>query len=361
MKATFKPIAASHDPLAGYGELSQREFPWIAGYIKVGPRSIPVAKTRLSARDRLGAVKVRLGFGRDNYRVLPGLYAVGSPTGESPVLVTANYKLSLDALRRELGGIDAWILVLDTKGVNVWCAAGKGSFGTAELLSKIASARLGDIVSHNLLILPQLGATGVSAPEIARRSRFRVVWGPVRASDLRAFLGGGMKATAEMRRVRFGLKERLSVAPVELTQAWPILAAALVVSALLALPLGPASWARFGIAAWVLAGSVLEASFLFPALLPILPFEAFSLKGAFLGLLWGGLSAIAGGAHPGMVAASAIGGAAISAFIAMGFTGASTFTCQAGAAAEVEKGLPWMIGGALAAAALGTAARILGF
>jgi CO dehydrogenase/acetyl-CoA synthase gamma subunit (corrinoid Fe-S protein) len=33
----------------------------------------------------------------------------------SPVLVTANYKMSFDRLRSQLTGIDAWILVLDTK------------------------------------------------------------------------------------------------------------------------------------------------------------------------------------------------------------------------------------------------------
>ena len=49
------------------------------------------------------------------YSVAPGLYAVGAPDRESDVLVTANYKLSFDTLRRELKGFNAWVLVLDTK------------------------------------------------------------------------------------------------------------------------------------------------------------------------------------------------------------------------------------------------------
>jgi len=66
---------------------------------------------------------------RMSYAISPGLYAVGNPTKESDVFVSANYKLSFDVLRRELKGFNAWILVLDTKGINVWCAAGKGTFG----------------------------------------------------------------------------------------------------------------------------------------------------------------------------------------------------------------------------------------
>ena len=45
--------------------------------------------------DFLGMIRVRLGFGRMSYGMEPGLYAMGSPTPESPVLATANYKLTV--------------------------------------------------------------------------------------------------------------------------------------------------------------------------------------------------------------------------------------------------------------------------
>ena len=57
-----------------------------------------------------------------NYSVPPGLRD-REPTGDSDVFVTANYKLTFDILRRELKGLHAWVLVLDTKSINVWCAA----------------------------------------------------------------------------------------------------------------------------------------------------------------------------------------------------------------------------------------------
>ena len=84
----------------------------------------PALSTRLTWRDVLGGWRVRWGIGRMRYMISPGLYRVGEPDRQSPVLVTANYKLTIDAVRCELAGLNMWLLVLDTKGVNVWCAAG---------------------------------------------------------------------------------------------------------------------------------------------------------------------------------------------------------------------------------------------
>lgn len=122
-----------------------------------------------------------------HYQVPPGLYAVGNPDPAAPVLVSANYKLSFDRLRRELNGFNLWILVVDTKGINVWCAAGKGTFGTGELVRRIEQTRLSQVVTGRTLILPQLAAPGVAAHEVLQRSGFKVVYGPVRAADLRSF------------------------------------------------------------------------------------------------------------------------------------------------------------------------------
>ena len=94
---------------------------------------VPVVSTASGWRDRLGTLGARSGINRHDYSVAPGLYAIGTPDPASPVLVTANFKLTFDTLRQRLSGIDAWLLVLDTLGVNVWCAAGKGTFATKEL------------------------------------------------------------------------------------------------------------------------------------------------------------------------------------------------------------------------------------
>jgi uncharacterized membrane protein len=214
----------------------------------------------------------RWGVNRSAHRVAPGLYALGSPGPDAPVFVTANYTLSFDALRASLKGIDGYVMVLDTKGINVWCAAGKGTFGIDEVVHRIEATELHDVVSHRVLILPQLGAPGVSAHEVKRRSGFRIEYGPVRAVDLPAYLETH-EATPEMRRVRFGLMDRLVLIPVELVHVvLPTLVAAIVLFFV-------GEWlASAGAIAAVLAGVVL-----FPLLLPWIPTQAFSSKGFVLG------------------------------------------------------------------------------
>jgi hypothetical protein len=214
----------------------------------------------------------RWGVNRSGHRVEPGLYALGDPTGDSPVFVTANYTLSFDALRSALAGIDGYIMVLDTKGINVWCAAGKGTFGTDEVVHRIEATGLRDVVSHRVLILPQLGASGVAAHEVKKRSGFQVEYGPVRAADLPEYLKTG-QATPEMRRVRFTLRDRLVLIPVELVHVFvPMVVAAMVVFVVKGL-----------LAAVALVAAILAGVVLFPILLPWLPTRDFSSKGFILG------------------------------------------------------------------------------
>jgi CO dehydrogenase/acetyl-CoA synthase gamma subunit (corrinoid Fe-S protein) len=140
---------------------------------------------------------VRWGIGRDDYKVSPGLYKTGKPGTESDVFVSANYKLSFDTLRKNLKGLDAWILVIDTKGVNVWCAAGKGTFSTENIVKSIKNTSLDQIVKHRKVIVPQLGAPGVLT--YLKRGGFRVIYGPFvhgytffHSNDTRPLLNAGI-------------------------------------------------------------------------------------------------------------------------------------------------------------------------
>ncbi|MEJ5187851.1 MAG: mercury methylation corrinoid protein HgcA [Breznakiellaceae bacterium] len=311
-------------------------------------RNIPVVSPRLSIWDVLGAWKVRWGIGRSRYVVTPGLYACGNPTSSSVVLVSANYKLSFDMLRKELAGIDAWILVLDTKGVNVWCAAGKGTFGTQEVIRQVKNVGLAALISHRTLILPQLGAPGVAAHEVTKATGFRVVYGPVRAKDIPAFLAAGMKKNDAMRRVEFRLADRLAVAPIELVHAWPFAVAALLLSALFAAISGSSWIASFIKTAVLFISPLFVGTLLFPCLLPILPCRAFALKGAFLGLLWSVFAIKISGLGVMEAPAYLLLATSLISYISMNFTGSSTFTNLTGATREVKIGLPIMITTAMA-------------
>lgn len=310
--------------------------------------------SELTWRDRVDTARVRLGIGRMNYRVRPGLYALGRPTPESPVLVSANFKLSVDHLRTAVRGLDAWILVLDTHGINVWCAAGKGLFGTDEVVRQVESVGLSARVSHRTLVLPQLAAPGVAAHEVRRRTGFRVVYGPVRAADIPAFLAARMTATADMRRVRYGWRDRAILIPVEVvtgakypTAAAIALALVSVLAARGASHAGPVS---IGVAAAALTFvAFLSGIGLGPLLLPWLPGRAFALKGAVLGLLVA--AALAATGWP----AAAFGGTwlhaaawalllpALTSFVLMNFTGSSTFTSLSGVLREMRVAVPLQI------------------
>ena len=318
----------------------------------LGP--VPRLTTAVGWRDLLGGWAVRWEIGRSRYRVMPGVYRIGEPEASSPVLVTANYKLTVDAVRRSLVGLDVWLLVLDTAGVNVWCAAGKGSFGTQELVHRIAETRLAERVGHRHLVLPQLAATGVAAHEVKRATGFLVHYGPVLARDIPAYLAAGRQATAAMRRVPFGWRDRLVLTPVEIVHALkPLLGFLAAVSVLDLVRHGrltshvAADFAPF-------AGAALTGAVLVPLLLPWLPFRAFVLKGAVAGAAWAALSlALWPAAWPEAIG-TALLVVAIVAFMAMMFTGATTFTTFAGARLEVRRGGPVL----LATAVMGAAARI---
>jgi hypothetical protein len=315
---------------------------------------IPRVRTELNARDRIGSVKARWGIGRMNYRVAPGLYATGDPSAESPVLVSANYKMSFDRLRAALHGRDAWILVLDTDGINVWCAAGKGTFGTDEIVRRVQGAALERIVSHRTLIVPQLGAPGVSAHAVRRSCGFRVVYGSVRAVDLPAFLDAGLRAQPEMRRVRFDLGDRAVLIPVEIVMGgkYALLAAAalLLLGGLSSSGYSLASVRTSGLAgAGLVLGAFLCSAVLGPVLLPWLPGRAFSVKGAVLGLVLIG-ALIAGGGLTGYwlhIVDWVFLVPAIASFVVMNFTGASTYTSLSGVKREMSFAVPAQIAGAV--------------
>ncbi|MHB1393528.1 MAG: mercury methylation corrinoid protein HgcA [Clostridia bacterium] len=323
---------------------------WITGYIGTSIAKIPTISTTLYRIDKIGAIKARLGIGRDNYKVPPGLYAVGKPDNASPVLVTANYKLTFDSLRCELTGLNAWVAVIDTKGINVWCAAGKGTFGTTELAGRINALKLGRLVTHNVMILPQLGAPGVAAHEVFRLCGFRVVYGPIRASDLKEFLGNEMKATAEMRKVSFGFKERAILTPIELVHSIkPML---LIFLALLALNLmiGKHPSLSTAVSTALLNFIPYLSAFLLgcvavPMLLPWIPFRSFALKGLLVGLI----PAVYAGLYPevfGYYSASWLVKAAymliipvIASFLSLSFTGSTTYTSISGVKKEMKYSL----------------------
>jgi hypothetical protein len=297
-------------------------------------------RARLTAANTWDHFLARVGVKRNEHRVEPGLYALGKPTPDSPVFVSANYTLSFDALRSSLEGLDAYILVLDTKGINVWCAAGKGTFGTDEIVKRVFDTQLKDVVTHRKLILPQLGAPGVAAHEVKKRTGFWVEYGPVRAADLPEYLKTHT-ASPEMRKVEFPLRDRLVLIPVDVIRLIPYTLAAAI------LMYFAGGWfSSLATITTVLAGTVL-----FPILLPWIPTHNFSTKGFLVGALAALPFALSPFLrHPnwswyhqvGQTLEFLLAMPAVTAFIALNFTGSTTFTSRSGVKREMFAYIPAM-------------------
>jgi len=308
-----------------------------------------------SRADTWGMIKSRVGAFRMNYAVTPGLYAAGEPKQDSDVFVTANYKLTFDILRRSLKEMNAWILVLDTKSINVWCAAGKGTFGTDELVQRIAATGLDKVVTHRRLILPQLGAVGVCASEVHEKTGFRVSFGPVQARDIPAYVRAGYKKNKAMRTITFSMIDRLILTPMEINPAmkkFPWFAGGILVlfglqpSGLLFHP----AWSNGLPFLILLLLTVVAGAFLTPALLPFVPFRSFAVKGWIVGMLSSALAVgtlgIIDGHNTILLAVSYLFFPALSSYIALQFTGSTTFTGMSGVKKELKIGLPVYIGAA---------------
>ena len=334
-------------PSSPYERPGYRMCHFVAGFVETTLGAVPRIKTSLNFSDLVGTIRTRLGIVRDRYRVAPGLYCVGKPGPEASVLVTANYKLSFDTLRRELGGIDAWILVLDTRGVNVWCAAGKRTFSTDEIIRQVKRISLDTLVSHRELILPQLGAPGVSSHKVKRGCGFKVIWGPIRASDLKIFLRNGRKADDTMRQLTFRTSERIVLIPVELSLILKPSVAVLLAVFLLS-GISPdvfsisAAWFRGLKVAAAYQLGVLSGAVAVPIFLPWLPGRQFYLKGILTGIACAILIIFYLGDSITRLESLTLMllTTSVSSYAAMNFTGATPFTSPSGVEKEMRRAIP---------------------
>ncbi len=334
---------------------------WICGSLTTPAGIVYQVSTEWTGKDHWEQIKVRTTSFRMNYSVEPGLYAVGEPDENSDVFVSANYKLSFDILRRELKGMNAWILVLDTKGINVWCAAGKGTFGTDELVNRIFEVQLDKVVMHKRIVVPQLGAPGVNSAIVKRKTGFRVYFGPVYARDIPAYVHANYTASQEMRTIKFTMRDRLVLTPMEINPAlkkFPIYA----VIVLLIFGFQPsgilfkAAW--IGGLPFLVLGlvAILAGAFLTPVLLPFIPFRSFAIKGWIVGIIsmiiFVQFTEIVNITNTLLIIMTYLFFPLLTSYIALQFTGATTFTSISGVKKELKIGISVYVVGAVVSGVL---------
>lgn len=303
----------------------------------------------LSFNDKWGNFLCRVSNKfRMQYKIDAGLYAVGKPDENAPVIVTANYRLSFNSVRKVLTDKNVWILVLDTKGINVWCAAGKGTFGTGEIVRQVNSTGLKNIVNHRILILPQLGAPGVAAHEIKKQVGFNVKFGPVKVCDLPEYIDKNNNATELMREVSFPLLDRLVLIPIELIREIKTVALFLIIAGVVS---GLTSEGIIFSKVWLTIhplmlaslAALLSGAVAVPLLLPWIPGRAFTFKGTITCLLAFGTLLFTGvfkESNIFLIVFSAIGVTAYSSYLGFSFTGSTTFTSPSGVKKELKVAWP---------------------
>jgi NAD-dependent dihydropyrimidine dehydrogenase PreA subunit len=241
------------------------------------------------------------GYLRDTVlRFLPhrapvGLIRIGNPDRRSPVLVTCNFTLTVRRLREVLQGRDAWLLAANSKGINVWCAAGGGHLTHHDIISVIRTSGIADLVDKREVILPQLCATGVERRCITEATGFATRWGPARLEDLPDFLGRGARVHARERFMRFPAWERMEMA---VTWGVPMLA---VVLPILWLISGPLTMAVAG-AAMALAVSSVFGMLPWLQIEGVRRFLTFAVIAVAAGLAGGALLLALGAATPAHLA-----------------------------------------------------------
>jgi hypothetical protein len=177
-----------------------------------------------------------------------------------------------------------------------------------------------------------------------------VIYGPVSARDIKAFIDAGLKATEDMRKVTFTLVDRLKLIPVDIFYGKVYMLVVPLIFLILSgfnrdgysidLALNSGGRSVINLFSGYFAGCVLA-----PALLPWIPFRRFSLKGIVTGSIAAILLLFAGtlGVSPVEKVSWFMMIVGLSSFMAMNFTGSSTFTSLSGVQKEMKTALPLQI------------------
>jgi len=122
-------------------------------------------------------------------QVSPGMYEIGDPGPDSPLLVTTNFSLTYFSVAGEVdgSGVSSWLLITDSEGMSVLTAWAAGNFD-AETVAKGAKAfDVESKVSHRKIIIP--GYVAVISGELEEEMPgWEILVGPREAVDIPSYL-----------------------------------------------------------------------------------------------------------------------------------------------------------------------------
>jgi acetyl-CoA decarbonylase/synthase complex subunit gamma len=190
LRKRFRPLgfptiafAEAADPL----EETQQAASYIAKYAGI------VVIRNMAPWELLTLVTVRQNIYTDPQKPIQieeGLYQVGTPDENSPVLVTTNFSLTYFTVEGdvEASRVPAWIVVVDTEGTSVLTAWAAEKFTAEVIAQKVKAFDVGGKVKHRKLILPGHVAVLSGKLEDELGQEWKVVVGPRESSGIPSFL-----------------------------------------------------------------------------------------------------------------------------------------------------------------------------
>jgi acetyl-CoA decarbonylase/synthase complex subunit gamma len=122
-------------------------------------------------------------------QVEPKLYEIGSPTADSPLMITTNFSLTYFSVSGEAegAGMPSWLLVADSDGQSVLTAWAAGKFDAEKIAKTVKGSGIENMVSHRKLVIPGHVA-GLSGEVEEELPGWQIMVGPRDAVDIPNYL-----------------------------------------------------------------------------------------------------------------------------------------------------------------------------
>jgi acetyl-CoA decarbonylase/synthase complex subunit gamma len=121
--------------------------------------------------------------------VTQGIYEIGEPSKDSPVLITTNFSLTYFIVSGEIEGsrIPSWLLIMDTEGLSVMTAWAAGKFAGDAVGMFVKKCGIADKIAHKKIIIPGYAAA-ISGEMEEELPDWEIMIGPRDASLIPKFL-----------------------------------------------------------------------------------------------------------------------------------------------------------------------------
>jgi acetyl-CoA decarbonylase/synthase complex subunit gamma len=121
--------------------------------------------------------------------VTQGIYEIGTPNENSPVLVTTNFSLTYFIVSGEIENsrVPSWLLIMDTEGLSVMTAWAAGKFTGDAVGAFVKKSGIADKISHRKVIIPGYAAAIYGDME-EELPGWEIIIGPRDASMIPKFL-----------------------------------------------------------------------------------------------------------------------------------------------------------------------------